>query len=37
MQRNVTDFQHLLTNCYITESDLNWTMNLRDGSIPKKI
>lgn len=37
MQRNVTDFRHLLSKCYVTESDLVWTMGLRDNSIPKTI
>ena len=37
MQRNVTDFRHLLSKCYVTEADLNWTMNLRDNSIPKNM
>ena len=37
MQRNVTDFRHLLSKCYVTESDLTWTMGLRDNSIPKTI
>ena len=35
MQRNVTEFRHLLGACYITENDLNWTMGLRDFSVPK--
>lgn len=37
MSRNVTEFRHLLNKCYITESDLNWTMGLRDNNIPKTI
>ena len=37
MQRNVTEFRHLLSKCYVTEADLNWTMNLRDSSIPKNM
>jgi len=37
MSRNVTEFKHLLNKCYITESDLNWTMGLRDNVIPKSI
>jgi hypothetical protein len=37
MTRNVTEFRHLLSKCYITENDLNWTMGLRDNFIPKTI
>lgn len=37
MTRNVTEFRHLLGKCYITESDLNWTMGLRDSPAPKNI
>lgn len=37
MTRNVTEFRHLLSKCYINENDLNWTMGLRNNEIPKKI
>ena len=37
MQRNVTDFRHLLSKSHITEANLTWTMNLRDSSVPKTI
>ena len=37
MQRNVTEFRHLLSKCHVTEPDLNWVMNLRDNQIPKTI
>jgi hypothetical protein len=37
MQRNVTEYRHLLSKCYVTEADLNWTMGLRDNSVPKTI
>ena len=37
MQRNVTEFRHLLSKCYVTESDLVWTMGLRDNHVPKII
>lgn len=37
MSRNVTEFRHLLNECYITENDLNWTMGLRSNFISKGI
>lgn len=33
MNRNVTEFRHLIKNCYTTENDLNWVINLRDNNI----
>jgi hypothetical protein len=32
MNRNVTDFRHLIKQSYITENDLNWVINLRDNN-----
>lgn len=37
MQRNVTEFRHLLSKCYLNEGDLNWTMGLRDNPVAKTI
>ena len=38
MQRNVTDFKHLIKEGFSTENELNWAINLREHpNIPKSI
>ena len=37
MQRNVTQFRHLLSKNHVTQHDLEWTIGLRENNIPKKI
>ena len=37
MNRNVTEFRHIMKHSYITENDLSWVINLRDNNIPKNI
>jgi hypothetical protein len=37
MNRNVTEFRHIMKNSYITENDLNWVINLRDNNIPAQV
>lgn len=37
MNRNVTEFRHIMKDSYITENDLNWVINLRDINIPAQV